>query len=94
MIPPPNKEARMQEDEDDGLDGDDSKNCDRCRFFRETIIGESGECRKFAPQPMRMRFGPRHNPNDDYAAEWPTVGSSDWCGEFEEHPHKAGNSWE
>ncbi len=84
----------MQEDQDDGLDGDDANSCGRCRFFRETEAGTSGECRKYAPQPMRMRFGPRRSPNDDYAAEWPTVAVVDWCGDFEVHPHKAGDSWD
>jgi len=92
MIPPP-KEAIMDNEEDDGLDGDDAKTCERCRFFREVMDGQ-GECRKYAPQPCRMRFGPRRRLDDDYQPEWPTVHVSDWCGEFEEHPHKVGNSWE
>lgn len=84
----------MDEDEDDGLDGDDSKTCERCRFFREITLGTDGECRKYAPQPNRMRFGPRRKPDDDYRPEWPTVHIADWCGEFEEHPHKARESWD
>lgn len=84
----------MNEEENDGLDGDDSKTCERCRFFREIMLDTSGECRKYGPQPGRMRFGPRRTPDDSYKAEWPTVHISDWCGEFEEHPHKAGHSWE
>jgi hypothetical protein len=84
----------MDEDDDDGLDGDTSKTCERCRFFREIVLGEDGECRRFAPQPNRMRFGPRRGPNDEYHPEWPTVHIGDWCGEFEENPLKVSDSWE
>lgn len=80
------------EDDDDGLDGDTLKTCDRCRFYREVMQG-NGECRKFAPQPIKMRFGPRREPDDNYRPEWPTVHFADWCGEFEEHPLKISDSW-
>ena len=83
-----------EDEEDDGLDSDESKTCERCRFFREIVVGKDGECRKYAPQPTRMRFGPRRSPDDHYAPEWPIVTTADWCGDFEEHPHKAGNSWD
>lgn len=84
----------QHDDEDDGLDGDDCKTCSRCRFFRELAIGQDGECRKYAPQPCRMRFGPRRSPDDEYQPEWPTVHAQDWCGDFEEHPHKCGDRWQ
>ena len=84
----------MDEDEEDGLDGDETKTCERCRFFREITIETNGECRRFAPQPSRMRFGPRRRPDDDYQPQWPTVHISDWCGDFEEHPHKTTGLWE
>jgi hypothetical protein len=83
IIPPSNKEAKMPDDEDDGLDGDNSKTCERCRFFRELEIGKGGECRKYAPQPTRMRHGPRRQPDDHYRPEWPEVFVFDWCGDFE-----------
>jgi hypothetical protein len=41
-----------------------------------------------------MRFGPRRDESDHYAPEWPVVCTADWCGDFEEHPHKAGDSWD
>ena len=84
----------MEYEEDDGLDGDTSKTCARCRFFRELMIGVSGECRRLAPQPCRFRPGPHLKPEDDYKPEWPSVHVGDWCGEFEEHPHKAGDAWD
>ncbi len=76
-------------DEEDGLDSDELKTCERCRFFREIKIGTDGECRRYAPQPLRL---PR-SASDDYSPWWPTVLIADWCGDFEEHPHKAGDSW-
>lgn len=82
------------DDEDDGLDGDNSKTCERCRFYREVMIDQSGECRKYAPQPSKIRPPPRRGDIDSNSAEWPEVSFADWCGDFEEHPHKAGNSWE
>lgn len=84
----------MDEDEEDGLDSDSLKTCERCRFFREIEAGSYGECRKYAPQPARMKCGPRRKPEDDYRPEWPSVYVSDWCGDFEEHPHKAGDLYE
>ena len=83
----------MDYEEEDGLDGDELKTCERCRFFRELVVGQSGECRKYAPQPGRLRLVPRRRPDDIYMPEWPEVHIADWCGDFEEHPHKAGNSW-
>lgn len=82
-------------DEDsNGLDGDESKVCSRCRYFLEITIDTEGECRRFAPQPRQMRFAPRRSPHDDYVPEWPTVNAGDWCGEFEENPLKVSDSWE
>lgn len=82
------------EDEDDGLDGDNQKTCENCRFYRELMIDQEGECRRYALSPTRMQFGPRRNRHDDYRPEWPAVSADDWCGEFEEHPHKVNNSWQ
>ena len=84
----------MEHDDDDGLDSDESKTCQRCRFFREIMIDQDGECRKYAPQPLRMRPPPRRGQIDNNSAEWPTVGVGDWCGDFEEHPHKCRRSWD
>ena len=82
------------EDDSDGLDGNESNTCANCRFFREIMIDQDGQCRRFAPQPSRMRFGPRRSRDDDYHPEWPTVSVFDWCGDFEIHPLKVKASWE
>jgi len=42
--------------------------CADCKFFNSTQT----ECRRYAPQPS----------DNDTTAQWPTVASDDWCGEF------------
>jgi hypothetical protein len=67
-----------------GLDGDIQKNCEHCRFFSGG--SESGECRRHAPAPPNTRHDRRSHVDDDtvgFSAWWPSVDSSDWCGEFE-----------
>ena len=42
--------------------------CAQCKFFQT----EQSECRRYAPSPAE----------GDKKAHWPTVATSDWCGEF------------
>lgn len=42
--------------------------CKTCAFFND----KASECRRYAPQPT----------NGGQKPSWPTVASSDWCGEY------------
>ncbi|MEM8826395.1 MAG: hypothetical protein AAF205_11825 [Pseudomonadota bacterium] len=42
--------------------------CTACKFYQSA----ESECRRYAPSPAE----------GDKKAHWPTVASSDWCGEF------------
>lgn len=42
--------------------------CSACKFFNASQT----ECRRYAPSPTEI----------DKQAQWPTVASEDWCGEF------------
>ena len=43
--------------------------CGECIFFDPSASGETGQCRRNAPNPSTYVM-------------WPTVGSHQWCGEF------------
>lgn len=47
--------------------------CEVCRYYRQFIDGESGECRRYPPRIIPGR--------DDTAGHWPVVNDADWCGE-------------
>jgi len=47
---------------------DFSMTCSNCKFFN---VAQT-ECRRYAPSPAET----------DMKAQWPTVASEDWCGEF------------
>lgn len=49
--------------------------CERCVFFRAQIGGRTGWCLRFPPN-VRV-------PESDSVPAFPTVGLSDWCGEFQ-----------
>ncbi len=50
--------------------------CATCKFFNEA----GSECRRYAPQPT----------DDTMKAKWPSVASTDWCGEYEHDASKSG----
>lgn len=73
--------------------------CRNCKFFDgpDAYVNlhpdDEGMCRRNAPSPFLMRITKRkepdtegattQTPNEWFAADWPIVSGSDWCGQFE-----------
>jgi hypothetical protein len=58
-------------------------NCASCQFFAgkaNAILPDAnlGTCRRYAPTPLEKAAWSN-------GWEWPMVGASDWCGEYEEN---------
>lgn len=52
--------------------------CIDCAFFKAIDDGDTGECRRYAPNPKVTRSDNQH-----YPAYWPNVLFDDWCGELQ-----------
>ena len=50
--------------------------CDHCRF-----MDDKSRCRRHAPKPVLSI----DSENDLVIANWPSVNSEDWCGDFKLH---------
>lgn len=50
------------------------RSCEFCRFFQESNGDNIGQCRRYAPRPGYS--------NIDHYPHWPTVFTSNWCGEW------------
>lgn len=62
----------------------DDQTCLDCRFFISYGTQLSGECHRHAPGIIR-RPDSQQVKNQ---AVWPYVLTSDWCGEFVQHPER------
>lgn len=63
--------------------------CATCRFFHESLDGNS-QCRRRAPQAFvipvpnaRALHGAPQQLNIQFAGTWPPVTADGWCGEYE-----------
>lgn len=60
-----------------------TESCGTCQFFVATKGARTGECRRYAPHPVKWvvaRDGNIGPPDTNF--NWPFVGDDDWCGEW------------
>lgn len=57
--------------------------CASCQYFS----APTKECRRRSPAHADRSYVNPHQPENgrvaEYTTEWPTVGSDDWCGDYE-----------